>query len=172
MPMPTHRNTNLSPLYAMLALSVILCLSVLSKCGVLPTVNDAVKKSALQDLESDFNTVRHPEQTERVDLQKGIGRLTGDSRNCDIFVGEVRSYGGDRDAITTTYASQTLQGRGEIRVIFIEANDIPAADRPDLPTAFNSLSQWDISPASLEQSLYLIYVFIRDYNPGTKIDCQ
>jgi hypothetical protein len=63
MPMPTDRNTDFSILYAMLAILVIICVNVLSKCVVQPMMNDVSQKMELQELETAFNTVQHPDQT-------------------------------------------------------------------------------------------------------------
>jgi hypothetical protein len=172
MPRPTDRNTDFSILYAMLAFLVIICVNVLSKCVVQPMMNDVSQKMELQELETAFNTVQHPDQTERVDMQKAIGLLTDQSESCDIFIGEIRSYGGERDQISAAYAGQTVKGYGEPGVIFIEDKIIPAADNLSLPSMFSSLSQWNIDPATLEKPLYLVYIFLPDYDSKANVKCR
>jgi hypothetical protein len=169
MPMPTDRNTEPSFIYAVLAVLVIICMSIVSRCTK-PMMNNVLKDMKLQEIEVAFSEIQHPGQTERITLQKAAGLLTDSSKSCDFFVGEVRSYSDNQDQILAYYAGQKVKSDGEIRVIFIEDKTIPVANKPDLPDAFNALSQWNIDPTRLEQPLYIVFVFLREYDKN--IECR
>jgi hypothetical protein len=57
-------------------------------------------------------------------------------------------------------------------VIFIEDKTIPVTEKFDLPNMFSNLSQWNIDPARLEQPLYIVYIFLREYDTDMNIECR
>lgn len=162
----------MSLIKVIIAILVIICISIISPLVIKPKMNDMAKDLALQELETAFNTINHPDNTERVSLEKVAGTLTDHSQGCDFFIGEVRSYQGPRDNIRAFYAGKSIKDYGVVRVIFIEDNSIPEANQSELPNNFNTLSQWNLEPTRLLQSLYIVYVFSIEHKTGFDIQCQ
>ena len=170
MPMATDRNRNLSLVYMWLAIIVIIVLLVLSK-WVAPTFNNIQKRSALRNLEAEFDQLRHPEGTTLVTRQTTAGLLTDTSASCDFFIGDVRSYDGVQSQIVDWYAAQTVKDE-KIGLIFIENGEVPSADTAQLPLTLTSLSRWEVNPVQKDQPLYIVYLFQLGRDTETKIECQ
>ena len=170
MPMPTDRNRNLSLVYVWLAIIVIVLLQVLSK-WVAPAFNNIQKEATLRNLEAEFDEIRHPEVTMLIVRQKTAGLLTNTSETCDFFIGDVRSYDGEKGQIADWYAAQKVKDE-EIGLIFIENGEVPLTDKAQLPIMLASLSQWEVNPTQQDQPLYIVYLFQLGQDAETKIDCQ
>ena len=170
MPMPSDRNRDPSLIYVWLAIIAIILMQILSK-RVEPVFRNLEKEMALQDLEAEFDGIQHPEKTTPLARQKAAGLFTETSQACDFFIGEIRSYTGEKDQIVNWYADQKV-GEGEIGLTFIENREIPASDQAHLPNTLTSLSQWEVDPAQGNQPLYIVYILLYGQDAKNKIECQ
>jgi hypothetical protein len=87
-------------------------------------------------------------------------------------VGEIRSYQGSRGEIINGYASQSVKDAGKIHVAFVENDSILSEDAVSPPNPLNTLAGWEIPPIELEQPLYVIYIFIIEYQGARNLDCR
>lgn len=162
---------DLSMIKALIAVLLIACLSIISPLYIQPMFENILKDSTLGELEAAFKGIPHPKSTQQIVLQKEAGQFTGDDKNCDFFVGEVRSYKGTPESIRAFYERQKVKDFGDARVIMLENGLIPEAEKANLPGNLNSLSQWNL-PSTETQLLYIVYVFSADYNTGSKLQCH
>lgn len=137
----------------------------------MPVIRNIEKETVLQELETEFDEMRHPEGTTPVARQKTTGLLTDTSEACDFFIGEIRSYGGDNNQIVDWYAGQKA-GDEEISLIFIDNRDIATSDQVQFSITLASLSQWELDLAQQNQPLYIVCTFLSGNEADIKIECQ
>jgi hypothetical protein len=172
MPVPYGQKPDTSLIKMIIAILVIICISIISPHVIEPMMNNVTKDITLQELETAFNGIDHPDNTERISLEKVAGTLSDNGKGCDFFVGEVRSHQGSRDNIRAHYDGKSIEDYGAVRVIFIEDNAIPEVNKLDLPNNLNTLSQWNLEPAKIQQSLYIVYVFSIEHPTGFDTQCR
>ena len=125
MPMPTYRNTNCSPLFALLGMALI-CVMLLAGSRVFkPAMIKLAGSLELREFEKAFREVQHPAGTERLSVQAKMGEFAGGEQGCDFFVGEVRRYDSKKDVIFAFYADHANTSI-PLKVVFIENGQIPA----------------------------------------------
>jgi len=169
MPMPTYRNTNYSPIYALLEIALI-CGMYLVGLVFRPTMNNLAGSVALREFKTSFQNVQHPTDTERLSLQAILVEFAGSEQGCDFFVSEVRRYGGSQEVTLTAYTVQAVSGNS-LQVVFLEGEQIPAEVSNSLPEPLNDLAGWELVHEAEQQPLYMVYVIIIDYEADLSLDC-
>ena len=169
MPMPAYRNTNYSPLYALLGMTLI-CVLTIAGFVFQPSLNNWAGKATLREFKLAFQAVQHPAGTESLSLRTSMGEFTGSGQGCDFFVGEVRRFNGMEEMIIKAYLDQAASGY-PLQVVFLENRRIPDQVNASLPEALNDLAGWELPPGMDQQPMYLIYLVAADHVGDVKLDC-
>lgn len=171
MPMPTYRTTNISLIYALLAVGIICGLSIAGPLVIRPAMNELAGKTVLQEFEAAFQDVQHPAGTERLSLRTNWGANSGTEQGCDIYIGELRRYEGGEEHILAAYVGQEVSGN-PLQVVFLERGRIPALVSESLPEPINNLAVWELPPGAELQPLYMVLLVVVDYEGDLRIDCR
>ena len=119
-----------------------------------------------------FDQLKHPPGTRRIAFQKYLGLYLGNSNHCDYFVGELRQYNGEQQAIESFYADKVVDGLG-VSVAFARHGDLLGELRQsDMPFRFDALPVWSEPSAPASDHLYLVYIFDINFDPGCDIRCS
>jgi len=159
MPMPTYKNTNYSLFYITLAIMVICCLTITGAKFIKPAINKMLAKNDLKNFQRAFRDLQHPADTARLSLRSSLCVLTDAEQGCDVFVGEIRQFDGDQQAISTFYTDQSVRSN-PIQVAFLEEGRLPVQVSVFLPETLNTLSGWDLPPGSAGKPMYLVYLLV------------
>ena len=152
---------------SLLATCLILCAILL-----FPFARDVLLHDyALHRYSQVFQRINHPANTSPVFYKKYVGLISGNGNHCNYFVGELRRYSGDRQAISSFYAGQDYTGLGD-GLMFIENGKFPAAGRNWLPPDLAVLSAWLGSPDEPRDQPYLVYTFHLDLDPVLELRCS
>ncbi len=171
MPMPYYRNTSLGPLFALLGM-VIICLMIFFTPRFLsPTLTKITGKTKLLEFEKDFEKIKHPQGSERISMRSTFGNFAHGQKGCDFFVGEFRSYIGDKDAVQTGYSSQTVDNYSP-QVVFLESEQFPEELKNIIPSPLNEVGEGNLSQTNGQQQIYLLYLVVNDYGEDLKMDCR
>ena len=170
MPMPSYRNTNYTPLYALLAM-VLICIMSIAGPVFRPVITNLAGGTVLQEFKDAFQDVQHPAGTEHLLLRTKMGEFTGSEQGCDLFVGEVRRYDDNMKVILASYADQETSGY-PLQVVFLERGRIPELVSNSLPEPLNDLTGWELSSGVEQQPLYMIYLMVVDYEGNLRLDCR
>jgi type II secretory pathway pseudopilin PulG len=169
--MPTDRNVDYSLIYVLLAVVVIAVLSIVGSRVIKPAMNNLQKDIALQEFETAFESVQHAAGTERLSLRTAAGDFTDSERGCDFFVGQVRAYDGDQEAVRAAYADQNVEGI-PVQVLFVEDGQMPAQLSQSLPESLDGLAGWELAPNAAQQPLYVVYLLVAGYEGNMSLDCR
>lgn len=171
MPMPYYRNTSSAPLFALLGM-VIICLMIFFTPRVLSTTLTKITgKTKLLEFEKDFEKIKHPQGSERISFRSNFGNFVQDPKGCDFFVGELRSYIGDADAVLTNYIGQTVD-KYPPQVVLLESEQFPEEIKNVIPSPLNEMTNWNLPQTNEQQLIFLVYVLIVDYEGDLKLDCS
>ena len=170
MPMPSYRNTNYSPFYALLAMVLICILSIVGPV-FRPVITNLAGSVVLREFEAAFQDVQHPAGTERLSVQAKMGEFTGSEQGCDFYVGELRYYDGNKQAILAYYADQATSGF-PLEVVLLEGGRIPGQVSGSLPEPLNDLAGWKMPSGVEQQSLYMVYLLVVDNEGDLRLDCR
>ena len=170
MPMPSYRNTNYSPLYALLAM-VLICIMSIAGPVFRPIITNLAGSVVLREFEAAFQDVQHPAGTDRLSVQAKMGEFAGGEQGCDFFVGEVRRYDSKKDVIFAFYADHANTSI-PLKVVFIENGQIPAQESKSLSEPLNDLAGWELPSDGELQPLYLVYLLVVDNAGDLRLDCR
>jgi len=168
--MPYYKNTNYSLFYALLALMVICCLGIAGRV-IRPAVNKLSSSTELRDLERAFEALQHPAGSLSLSRRTANGILTDAEKGCDLFVGEIRQFDGDREEISPVYARQLVSGY-PLKVLFLDNGEFPVETGAFLPESLSTLAGWDLPPASTAQPMYLVYLLVVGFEGHLKLNCR
>ena len=171
MPMVMYKNTNYSLIYATLAVIVVCILTLAGPLLIKPAFIKNIGGIELNRYENAFQDLQHPAGTTSLSLRSTLGVLTDAVQGCDFFVGEVRQYDGDREAISTFYTDQSVSG-SPIQVEFLEGGQMPAQVSAFLPDPINTLTGWELPPGSEGQNMYLVYLLVVGFEGDMKLNCR
>jgi hypothetical protein len=118
-----------------------------------------------------FRQIKHPPGSSRVAFKQHLGLFFGNGNHCDFFIGEIRRYSGDQQAIKSFYSEPAGM---DISILFIENGEFPEDFRLNyFPYTYDSLSDWLDSPNVPRDHLYLLYNSgFLDLNPGRDFRCS
>jgi hypothetical protein len=155
------------------SLLIILCMSCSIFC-LMPTffIGRDVLPHQIRLLKyaRDFEAMPYPPDTQRLDTYKTLGLLTGNGNHCDIFVGELRSYSGDRTVIQEFYKHEYPSSM--LGVVFTENGDLPRESDSLIPSERGRLAYWNIPPGIDPEHVYLVFSFtFIDFDPGFDVRC-
>ena len=119
-----------------------------------------------------FKQLEHPPGTSRIAFQKYLDLYVGNSNHCDYFVGELRQYTGDSQAIESFYADKVVDGLGVSVAIARNGDLLEELQQSDMPFQFDNLPVWSTSSAPARDHLYLVYIFDINFDPGWDIRCS
>jgi len=156
------RHTNYELIHVLLAILVICGLTILGPFTQ-RAFNSIIATFTLDEFETAFAALQHPDGTERLVLRKMAGNLAASDKGNDFFVGEVRRSTGDTQAIARAYANQTIPNAGDLHILFITDGVFPPNESSDLPETLNSPAEWGLTKDQTNQPLYLIYILVMDY---------
>ena len=126
-------------LFSLLGLTLVGC----TLCTLLLFGDTVTHNRALRAHVSAFKMIEHPSDTTSVVRKARVGLQVGNGNHCDYFVGELRTYDGDRQAIEAAYAGQRPGGEiAWLAVVFVDAGVIPPEAGWDLPQGLDSLRGW------------------------------
>ena len=171
MPMVMYKNTNYSLIYATLAVIVVCILTLAGPLLIKPAFNTNIGEIELNRYENAFQDLQHPAGTTSLSLRSTLGVLTDAVQGCDFFVGEIRQYDGDREAISTFYTDQSVSG-SPIQVTFLEQGQLPGEVSAFLPESLNTLAGWDLPSGIEDQPMYLVYLLVVGYEGDLKLNCR
>jgi hypothetical protein len=118
-----------------------------------------------------FRTLKHPAGTSRISLKQYLGLYLGNGNHCDYFVGELRRYSGEPQAIRDFYSGLRVADLG-VNLMFIDASGFSERQMWALPSRLDVLSQWLKFPLPEDARLYLLYIFDIDLDPGWDLRCS
>lgn len=168
--MPYYRNTNYTPIFALLGMALICILSIATPVFQ-PVINNLAGGIVLHGFETAFQDMQHPYGTEHLSGQATMGEFAGSEQGCDFFVGEARRFDGNKEIILANYSRQTITSR-PLQVVFLESGQIPAAERKSLPEPLNDLASWELPSGVAQQPVYLVYLLAVDYAGDLRLDCR
>jgi hypothetical protein len=119
----------------------------------------------------EFRNLDHPAGTSSVAYKAFVGHITGNGNPCNYFVGNLRRYTGERQAIEAFYANQDYAGLGG-GLAFIENGEFKLTDLEWLPPGLKTLSAWLDPPGDARASLYLVFSFHLDLDSGLDFRCS
>ncbi len=170
MPMPSYRNTNYSPLYALLAM-VLICIMSIAGPVFRPVITNLAGGTVLREFKDTFQDVQHPAGTEHLSLRTKMGEFTGGEQGCDFYVGEVRRYDDNMKSVLASYADQTTSGY-PLQAVFIEDGRIPELVSDSLPEPLKNLAGWELPPGVEQQPMYMVYLLVVDNEGDLSLDCR
>jgi hypothetical protein len=142
-------------------------------CAVLsfPIYRDfLVHDYALYRYAREFRQMAHPADTTLVSYKTALGLITGNGNHCNYFIGELRRYNGDKQALLSFYDTERFAGLGS-GLLFIENGAFPADAWESLPHGLDQLSAWLRPPTKATDPLYLVFTLHIDLNAGWDIRC-
>jgi len=153
-------------------------LTILASCLILCAafLFPFVKDSLLHDYDlyqysQAFRRLEHPPGTSLVSSRKFLGLYLGNGNHCDYFLGELRRYSGDGQAIEAFYADRAPADLS-VGVVFVVNGEFPEKTWSWMPPTLDSLSDWLDSPNEPRDHLYLIYDWgIITLDPGWDLRC-
>ncbi|OGO12839.1 MAG: hypothetical protein A2Y53_00985 [Chloroflexi bacterium RBG_16_47_49] len=170
MPMPYYRNTNYSPIYALLGMALI-CVMTIAGPVFKPVMTNLAGGTVLREFKDTFQDVQHPAGTEHLSLRTKMGEFTGGVKGCDFFVGEVRRFPGNKEIILATYSTQTTTSN-PLQVVFLESGQLPPQVSDSLPELLNDLAGWELPPGAGQQPMYMVYLLVVDNEGDLRLDCR
>ena len=142
----------------------IVAIVVLALAGVavgLPHARDYVGNSFnLWQMERALATMHHAPRSLCITQESRVGLLMGGEGRCDYFVGQLRTYSGDRATVRDHYRQATLlnpiTGRREpANLIFINGDRV----RPSLvPPGLDTLAAWGLDAQRACRPMVIVYV--------------
>lgn len=169
--MPTYKNTNYSMIYVMLAMIVICCLSIAGPRIIQPGINNIAGFFELREFENAFREIKHPPGTENISLHTKLGEFGGNEHGCDFFIGEVRHYEESEDFNFAAYIDQEVRAF-PLQVLILDDGQIPNLAFDTIPAPLNNLAEWKLPSNVEQQSLYIVYLLVLDYEGDLKLNCQ
>jgi hypothetical protein len=172
MPMADSRiRPDMSIIYAMLAVIVSCCLVVSGEFFLKPRMSQIMAEIKLNELQTAFQTLQHPQDSQLVSEYSLTGEFTGGKPGCDYFIGEIRSVPSETQNLQTTYAGQEIDGRPFEIALLEDTASIPEQLQQLLPEALSDLQAWQPTPnAQPGQSTYIIYLLLID--DEKEYDCR
>ena len=131
-------------------------------CNVADTIRHNRK---LERMKEAFSSLRHPAGTARITLKKKVGLLSGNGNHCDYFVGELRSYSGDTNAVGEWYKGLKVKGPDGslygLDVLFLKDGDFTDPDAGwRLPYCCDEPSEWGYETESWRKDFYIVFCFL------------
>lgn len=90
-------------------------------------VSMSLNNLKLRNTKLGFSKINHPSLSRLIKTESSIGHLVGNGNHCDLFVGELRSYAGNRVDINRFYNQQSHNSPDllPIKVVFLQGQRIP-----------------------------------------------
>lgn len=123
-----------------------------------------------------FDGLSHPPNTRAVKRLTAEGLLEGNGNHCDYFVGELRSFDGNRSQLRT-YKDQSIPGVGD-KAQYIVLEDLVSAqskpsEEPEIlpPESYGDLATWSATNLDPRRH-YIVYLFQSMKEPENDINCM
>lgn len=163
-----HKNYSLITMW--IAIGVICCLLVAGERFIQPVFNDIMGDINLDSFEKAFQELQHPLESEYLAYSSELGHFSGNQGGCDLFLGEIRRYDGNQEAILAAYPGQDVKGH-PLQVAFLSGDEIPNVRVDSLPAPLGDLAGWELPPGVDQDTLYLVYLVILDDEGDLKFNC-
>lgn len=138
-----------------------------------------INDSRMRKTERSFADIDHPLGSRLVKRVRRVGLMTGNSSHCDFFVGELRTYEGDRNKLQNYYQHATVWSpitntyqKSAVDIIFIENGSIPDIWKEYLPRPFRTAKDWSLPTDTKNQQFYIVFFFdVGAANSGCDFRC-
>ncbi len=153
----------LAVILAILGAGILIILACLISPFVLNTLVNNQKLNSMKDQLSQVG--QFPGAT-LISKGKIVGTLMGSGDHCDFFAGELWQSTADPAQISAFYAGTYVE------VLFIQNGKIPVEDAYwPIPYQFDTLAEWGVDPADIQNHFYMIYSSYFEADPGLDIRC-
>jgi hypothetical protein len=129
----------------------------------------------LARIEGEFEEISHPPNTRLVSQRSAVGLLAGNSNHCDYFVGQLRTYSGNRDILHEYYEKQkSIDPYGPVELLFIDDEPLYSfSENPldHLSYEFSDPAAWSDADITADEH-YFVYVFLIGFAPGRDPRCH
>jgi hypothetical protein len=127
-----------------------------------------------QQLAASFGALKHPAGTLRVKSARDFGNLSGTGNQCGYFVGELRTYVGQKKSIQAFYARQkvwdTVSSSSQaVPIVFAEGN-LDAAHEAGI-VHLDDLNRWGLIASVPGQKSYVVF-FLNGHGAGCDLRCH
>lgn len=142
--------------------AVSLCVGTCVGTCIVPAVQDRMLNTRLlAEMEESLRAIAHPDGTESVKVEKAVGLLIGCGNHRDFFVGELRTFSGNRDEIRAFYAGITIHNPVSDAAQAVEVAFVEPDGKLDgyLPDCYDRISGWDLSREQQGEPMYLVFIF-------------
>jgi len=141
--------------------SMAVVLGTLGPCGYAIVRDTVINNRHLSRMARAMQALKHPDGTARIRFESRVGLLVGCGNHNDFFVGELRTYSGDRERITEFYKGVAIHNPvgkfdQQVELVFPEPD---GEFKAWLPDCFDRLAAWRISPQERGGHVYLVFVF-------------
>jgi hypothetical protein len=140
-------------------------------CGMLSLPDIFIHNQRLASYVVAFQKMEHPLGTSELSFRSMV-TLVGNGNHCDYFVGEMRQFTGERQAIIDFYEGQEVHGQ-PVFVAFVENGEFPhETSLRYLPQGLDNPKNWLDSPFGSLENVYVVYVFDIGNDAGLDFRCH